>query len=403
MNAPTLKRVLSLPLVTGYGLGTILGAGIYVLVSAVASKAGTFMPFSFILAGVVAAFSAFSFAALGARLPRAGGEAVYVHEAFQRTWFTRLIGFSVLLVGIVSSATIAKGFAGYLHLFVNLPESVAIICLICMLAGIAVIGISESVWLATVITIIESTGLLFVIILGAPAIPDLLNSDVRLVPSFDASSWSVTVTGAFLAFYAFVGFEDMVNIAEEIKEPEKVLPKAIITALAISMLLYGLFSLSLLAVLPLDDIIVSEAPLASMVEAVGYNPLWIGAVGILAIVNGALVQIIKGARVLFGMARRGWLPRWFQSLSPKNQTPVNGTMVVSGLALVLALTLPIEQLASITSAITLLVFMFVNLSLYILKTRDHAQVVTFDVPKIVPAIGTLLCSGLLIIQLSEFI
>lgn len=402
MTERELKRVLNLPQVTFYGLGTILGAGIYVLVSAVAARAGSFMPFSFVLAGIVAAFSAFSFAALSARLPLAGGEAVYVHEAYRRTWFTRSIGYAVLLVGIVSSATIAKGFAGYLHLFIDVPEPVAIIFLTVMLGGVAAIGISESVWLATIITIIEMSGLLFVIVIGAPSIPGLFSSDVQLIPSLDISSWSVTATGAFLAFYAFVGFEDMVNIAEEVKQPERVLPIAIITALVVSTLLYGLFSLSLLAVLPLEAIVSSDAPLATMVDAKGFNPLWIGIVGILAILNGALVQIIKGARVLYGMSSRGWAPPWFQQLADKTKTPVNGTVVVSITILSLALTLPIERLAAITSAITLFVFMFVNLSLSILKKRDLVRVTTFDVPAIVPLVGALLCMGLLLIQLREF-
>ena len=164
---PQLKRALSLPLVTFYGLGSILGAGIYVLLGAVGQRAGAFLPISFLLAAVIAGFTAFSYAELVARLPRSGGEAVYVDAAFQRRWFTMLIGYGAVAVGIISAATIASGFAGYFQLFVAANPSVVILTVVLGLGSVAAVGIGASAWAATAMTLVEVAGLVLIVALAS--------------------------------------------------------------------------------------------------------------------------------------------------------------------------------------------------------------------------------------------
>ena len=235
-----LKRSLSLPLITFYGLGTIIGAGIYVLIGEVAGRAGMYAPFAFLLAAVVAAFSAFAYAELSARYPLSAGEAIYVKEAFHRRWLTIATGWSVVLIGTVSAAALANGFIGYLRLFVRLPNWLAISLLVVGLGLLAAWGISQSVWVATIITLVELGGLLIVLFVARDGLAVLPQRWGELIPPPTADVWTGIALGGFLAFYAFIGFEDMVNVAEEVKNPRRNLPLAIILALCVSTLLYML-------------------------------------------------------------------------------------------------------------------------------------------------------------------
>ena len=204
---PELKRSLSLSLVTFYGLGTILGAGIYVLLGSVSAVAGYFLPLSFLVAAVIAGFTAFSYAELVARLPRAGGEAVYVDAAFGQRALTLMVGYGAVTVGIISAATIASGFAGYLQLFYVLDENLATATVVLCLCTIAIVGMQVSAWAATIMTLIEIGGVFLIIgfagntMLGA----DTFNYE-QLIPR-QSGDWRSIAAGAFLAFYAFLGFE----------------------------------------------------------------------------------------------------------------------------------------------------------------------------------------------------
>ncbi len=380
-----LKRSLSVFQVMFYGLGTILGAGIYVLTGVVAGHAGVYTPFAFVLAAIVAAPTALSYAELASRLPRSAGEAVYVDAAFSRDWLTKMTGLAVAMIGIVSAATIARGFVGYLDVFVLLPDTLVVIVLVSLLGGLAAWGISESVWVAVGVTVVELLGLLFVNAigfeeaLGAPAIQD--------APGFSPSIAAGVLAGAFLAFYAFIGFEDMVNVAEEVRNPTKNIPYAIVGALSISTLLYFITAWVVVRSVPLEELAGSHAPLALVVERNSeFSPKMIAAVSLLAVVNGALVQIIMASRVLYGMAVMERLPPWLGRVLPRTQTPVNATTVTTSIILLLAVFFDLEMLASVTSALTLLVFVAVNAALLVIKRRGpEAQ--EFRVPAIVPVFG----------------
>ena len=399
-EATTLKRSLSLPLITFYGIGTIIGAGIYVLIGEVAGLAGMYAPVAFSLAALIAGFSAFSYAELSARHPRSAGEAVYVDEAFHWPLLSALTGWAVVLIGIVSAATIANGFVGYLHLFVQTSDKVAISALILALGLLAIWGISESVWVATVITVLELFGLLMVLFLAGDSLTELPQRWPELVPPLEITSWAGIVLGAFLAFYAFIGFEDMVNVAEEVKNPRRNLPLAIILALFITSGIYILVALTAVLGLPPEILSQSKAPLATLIEAAGsYSPVSIGLISLVAVVNGALIQIIMASRVVYGMAQQHVAPATFAVVNPKTRTPIRATVLIVLAVLAFALWLPLVKLATITSFVTLMVFALINLALWRLKTRiPHPPGVMCN-PRWVPVTGFILCTGFLLLQI----
>jgi amino acid transporter len=394
-----LQRSLSLPLITFYGLGTILGAGIYVLLGAVSGAAGYFLPLSFLCAAVIAGFTAFSYAELVARLPRSGGEAVYVDAAFHQRWLTVAVGYSAVAVGTISAATIASGFAGYLRLFVALDPRLVITTVVLALGTVAAIGIRASAWAATVMTLIEIGGLVIIIYLAGDRLADWDALDYqRLVPR-EFGDWRGIGVGAFLAFYAFLGFEDMVNVAEEVRDPSRNLPRAIVAALVISTVLYLLVGLAAIASVPIETLSASTAPLATIAGAEGLSPRFMGLIALVAITNGALIQMIKSSRILYGMANLGDAPLLFGRVSPWTNTPLFATIVVAALVLSLALWLSTIDLAVLTSLVTLCIFAAVNAALWKLKRAAVHPPGIVRYPVWVPIIGFVLCLLLLAVQI----
>ncbi len=391
-----LNRTLSLPVITFYGVGTIVGAGIYVLVGKVAGLAGDGVVYAFLVAGLVAVFTAFSYCELVSRFPRAAGEALYVQESFGLVGLSRFVGWLVVLTGIVSAATIANGFSGYLSVFVDLPRAVTVIALVVVLGGVAAWGIRQSAWLVNTITIISILGLFFVIFAASKVVNPQPLAPILAVPSL--SQTTGILLGAFLAFYAFIGFEDMVNLVEEVKAPRRTLPLAILLAISLSLALYVLVAVAASYALPTRSLAQSAAPLATIVEAGGFSPQAIAAVSMIAVVNGALVQLVMASRVLYGMADQGLTSKRFGSVNARTQTPVLATVFVTTAILMFAIWLPLTALAKITSFIVLAVFLMVNLGLYRLKGQDGASPAAFTVPRIVPVLGVLTCLALMSVQ-----
>jgi amino acid transporter len=385
--------------VTLYGLGTILGAGIYVLIGEVAGKAGMFTPVSFLMASVIAGFSAFSYAELSSRFPQSAGEAAYAQEAFSLRWISAAVGWSVVLIGSVSAATIANGFVGYFKIFIDIPDWAAIAMLVITLGIVAAWGITASVAVASIITVIETLGLLSVIVIAGDSFAEIPGILGEFIPPFEAQAWIAVSLGAFIAFYAFVGFEDIVNVAEEVKEPRRNLPIAIILALGVSTLLYLLVSLSAVLTLPLDILAGSDAPLAAIYEhKTNLSPKFISVVSIVAVVNGALIQIIMGSRILYGMGKRAMAPRVFSGVNRFTRTPLIATASITLFILALAIWLPLLRLAEISSFITLAVFAFMNLSLWRLKRINPRPAGVKTYPLAVPIVGFLLCICFLVVQ-----
>ena len=403
MNNKTgsLKRSLSLSLVTYYGLGNILGAGIYVLIGKVAGHAGLFAPLSFVIASLVAALTAFTYAELSSRYPLSAGEAIYLQRSFNISSLSLLVGLLIVFAGIISAATITRGFVGYIQVLIELPEELIMFLLVTLLGSVAAWGITESVRTAAFFTIIEILGLLLIIIVASPK---ALDSSIPL-PDIQSLSDPIILqgifVGAFLAFYAFIGFEDMVNVAEEVKDPIKVMPKAILIALSVATVLYFLIAFLCIAIVSPAELALSDAPLALVYEqATGRQPVLISIIGIFAVVNGALIQIIMASRIFYGLSREGWLPKLIGRVNPKTKTPINATIIVSVLIIIMALWLPIETLAKATSFLLFLVFTMVNVALWHIKRRErfHPENI-IKLPLWVPIAGAVTSFTFVVFQL----
>lgn len=386
-NKPELIRRLSLPLLVFYGIGTILGAGIYVLVGKVAGEAGFYTPFSFMLASLLAAFSAFSYAELAARFPRSAGEAIYIEEGFGIKKLSIAVGLMVVAVGIVSVATLAHGFAGYLKVFVELPEPLIVISLILFVGLVCGWGIGQSVLIASAMTIVEIIGLLIILYVGRDAFTLVPSKIPEMIPPLDASIWAGIFMGSFIAFYAYLGFEDIVNVAEEAIKPRINIPRAIIISLVVTTIFYILISIVAIVLVSPQELALSNAPLAMIYNiTTGQSPVVITIISLISVINGALIQVIMASRVLYGMSRKQWLPEKIGEVSGTTHTPLIATTIVIGFILLFALSFPLLSLAKITSFITLMVFMLINFALLKIKISKRAHD-GFSVPLLVPLVG----------------
>ncbi len=392
-----LKRSLSLTLLTFYGLGTILGAGIYVLVGKVALHAGPYVPVAFLIAALLTVFTALSYAELAARYPKSGGAAVYMQAGFHRQRLSVFVGFLLILTGMVSAATLVNGFVGYLHVFTDMPAWLVSALLVRGMGALAAWGIAESVAAAALITLIELGGLIFILVVTGEHLAELPARLPELVPPADWHVWNGIFLGAFLAFYAFIGFEDLANVVEEAKVPQRDIPRAMVLTLVISSALYlAVAAVAVLAV-PVHELAASPAPLALVFRAVAnISPLTISAIAIVATLNTILAQLTMAARVIYGMARQGDLPRFAGRVHPTTATPLIATALIVAATLTLALLVPFERLAEATSLATLVVFALVNLSLLRLRHRQvHTPGPHVRVPLWVPAAGLAVCLAMM--------
>jgi APA family basic amino acid/polyamine antiporter len=394
---PKLSRRIGLPLLTCYGLGTILGAGIYVLIGEVAAIAGTVAPTAFVLAAVLACFTALSFAELSARIPKSAGPAEYVLAAFNRRRLSQLLGWGIVAVGVISGATMIRGFVGYLSVFMTAPDWLVIVVVTLLLTVVSAWGVVESLIFAAVITVLETLGLVLVCVIAGDSLGRLPMEWPTLIPTVNAASLAGVLSGAFVAFYAFIGFEDIVNMAEETKDVQRTLPAAILLSLIIATALYVAVATVATLAVPMDQLAGHEAPLALIVESRGLRPELIAAISLLAVINGALIQIVMASRVLYGLATGGNAWRHFARVDSRTRTPLVATLFVATLLLVLTLGFSLGNLARTTSFVTLLIFTLVNASLWQLKQRQVPHL-AFSTPRFVPAAGFLLCAGMLLFQ-----
>jgi len=394
MNGPvTLKRSLSLPMLVLYGLGTTIGAGIYALIGEIAGVAGYLAPFSFLLAALLAGVTALGFGELAARFPRAAGEALYVREGVGSITLSTLTGLLVVLAGLVSAAALINGFVGYLHQFVQTDRAVVIVVVTLILGAAAAWGIAESVFIASLLTLVEVGGLIWIVVVSSPAAADSARAWTDAV-SLDLAAWQGVLGAALLAFYAFIGFEDMVNVAEEVRDVRRNLPLAILLTLLISTLLYVLLMLVAVLAVPPGELAASQAPLAYLYQTVTGQPATvISLIGMFAIINGALIQIVMAARVLYGLSVMAQLPTVLGRVSARTRTPLLATFLVTALVLALAVTGRLAPLAEMTSVTMLLVFALVNLALWRIKRREPRPPGERALPLWVPVVGFLVSVG----------
>lgn len=393
-----LRRTVTLPWLVFYGLGVTVGAGIFALIGEIVRLAGSAAPMSFLVAGLVAAVTGISYALLVRIYPLAGGAAVFVTRGLGAPLGT-LAGFGVAATGIISSATIALAFAGYASTLVGLPGWVFVTAIIALLAGVAWWGVRESLIFAAVITILEVGTLLVVIAFGLPLFAALPPLDELLGVAGGLAGFTAVVPGIVIAFFAFIGFEDIVNMAEETVDARTTAPAAIVWTLAVTVVIYVALALIAVALPAREALVGSSAPMATLFsEVTGMSGQPISAIAAIAMVNGILVQIVMSARLLYGMAGEGLIPAWFGAVDPKRRTPARATFLVAAIILALALTLPLVHLAEMTSLVVLAVFALVNLALFVVGGREqHAGLGMWRAWGL---LGAALCIAILIFQLA---
>lgn len=381
--ASELKRSVGLGLMVFYGVGVMVGAGVYVLIGAVAGAAGVYAPLAFLAAGLVAAPTALSYAELSSRFPEAAGEAAYVESAFQRPWLVWMTGLCVVVVGSISAAAVMRGGIAYLNVIVSIDNALASVLIGGALVAVALVGVLESLALAAVFTLVEVLGLLAVA--GAGFMVEPSADWQQLGPP----QFSGVAMGGVLAFFAFIGFEDMVNIAEETRDPERTLPRGIIIALLLTTLLYALVSWSAVRALGIDELANSEQPLALLWErSTGGSAQIFSVIAVVAALNGILAQVVMAARVLMGMGRRYPSMAFMASVNARSGTPVLATLCVGVLIVALSIAAPVLVLAEATSTVLLLLFVLINGSLIRIKLQQ-GRATHFNVPLWVPAFGVL--------------
>lgn len=396
-----LNRSITLTQLIFYGMGTMVGGGIYALVGKVSGEAGMLAPFSLLMAGIIAMISALSFSELSSRLPLSAGEASYTQAAFNRKWLSTIVGYLVISTGLVSAATLSVATIGFLQDFITTPQAISIIILVCFMGFIAAWGVGESVFLVVIITIIEVGALLYIILLSGDVMNDLPSRAHEFVPSLNLADFSGIFFASFIAFYAYIGFEDMVNMAEEVKDVRRNMPIAIMTCMLLTMILYLL--VTTIAILKVDpsELAAANTPFALVLKDAGWiSTVGIGIVSLLTGINGALVQIIMAARVAYGLGKTNQAPGLFAKVHPKRQTPIIATVLMTFMVTMLALFFPLVTLAKATSTIILLIFCLVNLSLWKLKGESSEPEGAISwVPRWLPLIGSALCLMAVIIHL----
>ena len=403
-HAPALRRTIGFWLLVLYGMGTMVGAGFFALSGEVAGEAGMQAPLAFGLAGLLALFSALAFAELSSRIPHAGGSARYLETAFGRRWLSAAAGWMIITTGLVSAATLAVATVRFLGDFVDVPHDLTIIGVTLALGAVAAWGVKQAVGLVVGICIVQIVTLVYVAA-AALSVPDVPVQDLAaLMPSLEVATWIGILGAAFLAFYAFIGFEDMVNMAEEVHDVRRSMPRALVLSLLLTTALYIVVSTALVLSIPTDELAAAGTPLAEAVRHHGDLAVAvIGVVSILSAVNSALVQIVMAARVAYGMANRGYAPGFLATIGRRSRTPWVATLLATLVVAALAVSFDLTTLANVTSGVLLAVFATVNLGLWWMKGFDQDELPEgdFSLPRTVPLLGALVSIAALAFKIIE--
>ncbi len=384
-----LKRVLGLPMLTFYGVGMILGAGIYTIIGKAAGVAGTSVWISLIIAAIVATLAGLSYAELAAMFPKVGGEYIYLRNAFPKMkWVANTSGLMMAFAGITTASSVALAFSGYLQQFVSVSPFIIAFFLMLFFTLIGILGIEESSWMNILFTSIETSGLIIFIGLGVQ-MPEFTSA---LATTITTSTFSASA----LIIFAYFGFENIVNFAEEAKNPEKTIPRAVLLSIAISIVLYVLVALSAMALLPIADLAASDAPLSDAVRTVSPKLAGVlGGIALFATSNTVLISLVTTSRILLGMARDQSLPKAFTKISEKRKTPWFSAIITFIACCALLPLGEVEVIASISSFSTLIAFIAVHSALIVLRfTRpqlDRPFRIPFNIIKIpvFPVLGAI--------------
>ncbi|BBY18808.1 APC family permease [Mycolicibacterium litorale] len=389
-----LKRKITGPLLYLFILGDVLGAGIYALMGVLAEDVGGVLWAPLIVALLLALLTAGSYAELVTKYPKAGGAAVFAERAFKQPAVSFLVGFSMLAAGVTSAAGLALAFAGdYLSTFIDVPAIPAAIVFLALVAALNARGISESVKSNVVMTVIELSGLLIVIIAVAVMVGGGRGEVSRVGEFPDGATPALAIlAGAIVAYYSFVGFETSANVAEEIRNPSKVYPTALFGALITAGVVYALVGIASAIALPADELSQSSGPLLDVVAAAGVGvPDWLfSAIALVAVANGALLTMIMSSRLTYGMAEHGLLPTVLSRVLPQRRTPWVAIVATTVVAMLLTLVGELSTLAETVVLLLLFVFISTNVAVLVLR-RDRVDHDHFQVWTAVPVLGVASC------------
>ena len=404
-QAPQLRRSIGPVQMALYGLGSMLGAGIYGLIGKAAGQVGNAVWLAFLVALVAALFTALSYASLGSRYPRAAGAAYVTERAYGFPLLSFMVGLALVCSGLTSIATQSQVFAANIAALFgieSLPVSLLALGFLLILTGLVFRGIRESMWVNVLCTLVEAGGLVLVILVGMSYWGSVDYFETPVLPGGDHTILLV-MQGAVLAFFAFIGFEDMYNVAEEVREPERTLPLGLILAMAVAALLYIAVAVTAVSVVPWGELAEAPGPITEVMAraAPSVSPVVFTAITLFAVANTALVNYITASRLIYGMARQGLLPGSLGDVHATRQTP---HIAIAALLLVLAplaLLGTISELAAATVLLLLLVFMVVNGALFILKGRKGEHRGRFEIPRFVPALGATVCFVLIAVRVGS--
>jgi basic amino acid/polyamine antiporter, APA family len=392
-----------------YGLGSMLGAGIYALVGRAAESLGNAIWLAFLAAMIVALLTGLSYACVGSRYPKAGGAAYVTQRALGKPWLSYVIGLCVMMSGLTSMATGAQAMAETIGkgLEMDLPVKLVAIGIVLLVGLIIFRGIRESMWVNILCTLVEAAGLLFIIAVGMKfwGSVDYFETPARLEGGTSAIPMMLILQGAVLMFFSFIGFEDILNVSEEVKNPRRDVPLGLIGAMIVATIIYMAVAITAVSVIPWADLAKSPAPLMEVAKAAApwfknIDSIYIG-ITLFAIGNTALLNYIMGSRLLYGMSRQGLLPAVIGRVHAKRRTPHNAIVILFFIVTALILSGSVKQLAESTVLLLLMVFTVVNVSLIILKRRPGEARGGFEVPIFVPVLGALVCLTLVIVRVES--
>ncbi|WP_432571994.1 APC family permease [Kineococcus sp. SYSU DK005] len=410
---PELKRVLGPKLLLLFVVGDILGTGVYALTGQVAGEVGGAAWLPFLVAFAVATLTALSYLELVTKYPQAAGAALYVHKAFGVQFLTFLVCFVVMSSGITSASAASRAFAANLAAGLGWAASDgAVLAVGLVFIGLVMAvnfrGVGESVRLNVVLTLVELSGLLLVIGVGAWFLAGGEGDFSRAVAFETPGDKSVLLavsTATSLAFFAMVGFEDSVNMAEETRDPSRVFPRVMLTGLGLTAVVYVLVSICAVAVVPVGELRASETPLVEVVQtaAPGFPVSdLLPFISMFAVANSALINMMMASRLLYGMSRQGVLPPVLATVHPFRRTPWVSIVLTTAIAVALLAYVSLSPdspvvavLGGTTSLLLLTVFCAVNVSVLVLR-RDRVGHGHFSAGRLAPVLGALSCAYLVL-------
>jgi APA family basic amino acid/polyamine antiporter len=369
---PALKRSLGFWQVTVSGVGIVIGAGIYVLIGEAAKEAGAALWLSFVLAAVLSALTGLSYAELAGMFPTAGAEYEFARRAFNN--FTGFMaGWTMIAANIIAAAAVSIGFARYARHFVDADERLISTGLLFALTLLVASGVQRTIWFSVSLVVLQVGGLLMIIASGAPHI-----GNASLV---SGSSAGGVLAGAALVFFAFIGFDEVVTLSEETRDAARVIPRALLLALAIATVLYLLVGICSVSLVGADALASSDRPLALVIEHDWGSRASdiIAFIALASTTNTTLLVLTAASRLLFGMGRNGALPRVFATVG-RARSPYVAAVFAFVAAAVFALAGSIGFVAAVTDFAVYAIFLTVNASVIVLRFRQPDLTRTFTVP-----------------------